>query len=95
MFADARVNVAAYLLATADARGRAGVARMAAGPVPGAIVLEAEKYKKGTADKTDIGYGQGIGVILSYDPTHTRAEYATLTGLHIAEMLHEVQVTTD
>jgi hypothetical protein len=76
VLADARANVAAYLLAAADARGRAGVARMASGRVPGAIVLEAEKYKKGTADKTDIGYGEGIGVILSYDPTHTRAEYA-------------------
>src|SRR5262249_28070959 len=59
-----------------DAKGRAGVARMAGrGKIKGAIVLEAEKYKKGTADKTDIGYGEGIGIILSYDPTHTRAEY--------------------
>ena len=32
--ADARAHVGAYLLAAADARGRAGVARMAAGPVP-------------------------------------------------------------
>src|SRR5205823_1208416 len=76
VLADARANVGAYLLATADARGRAGVARMASGHVPGAIVLEAEKYKKGTADKADTGYGEGIGIILSYDPTHTRAEYA-------------------
>jgi cytochrome c553 len=76
VLADARANVAAYLLATADARGRAGVARMVSGGVPGAIVLEAEKYKKGTADKADTGYGEGIGIILSYDPTHTRAEYA-------------------
>ncbi|MBO0697333.1 MAG: DUF1553 domain-containing protein [Zavarzinella sp.] len=76
VLADARANVAAYLLAAADAKGRAGVARMAGGgKVPGAIVLEAEKYKKGTADKTDTGYGEGIGIILSYDPTHTRAEY--------------------
>jgi mono/diheme cytochrome c family protein len=76
VLADARANVAGYLLATADARGRAGVARMASGNVPGAIVVEAEKYKKGTADKADTGYGEGIGIILSYDPTHTRAEYA-------------------
>jgi cytochrome c553 len=76
VLADARANVAAYLLATADARGRAGVARMTSANVPGAIVLEAEKYKKGTADRADTGYGEGIGIILSYDPTHTRAEYA-------------------
>ena len=73
---DARASVAAYLLAATDAKGRAGVARMSArGGVRGAIVLEAEKYKAGTADKVDTGYGEGIGVILSYDPTHTRAEY--------------------
>lgn len=74
--ADARANIGAYLLAAADARGREGIARLASGMVPGAIVLEAEKYKKGTADKADTGYGEGIGIILSYDPTHTRAEYA-------------------
>jgi hypothetical protein len=76
VFADARANLAAYLLAAADARGRTGVARMASGLVPGAIVFEAERYKKGTADRADTGYGDGIGIILSYDPTHTRAEYA-------------------
>jgi hypothetical protein len=76
VLADARANVGAYLLAAADAKGRAGVARMAGGAKPsGAIVLEAEKYKNGTADKADTGYGEGIGIILSYDPTHTRAEY--------------------
>jgi mono/diheme cytochrome c family protein len=75
VLADARANVAAYLLAAADAKGRDGVARMASGKVPGAIVLEAEKFKKGNADKSDTGYGEGIGIILSYDPTHTRAEY--------------------
>jgi mono/diheme cytochrome c family protein len=75
ILADSRANVGAYLLATADAHGRAGVARMTSGNVPGAIVLEAEKYKKGTADKSNTGYGEGIGIILSYDPTHTRAEY--------------------
>jgi Protein of unknown function (DUF1553)/Protein of unknown function (DUF1549)/Planctomycete cytochrome C len=74
---DARANIAAYLLAAADARGKAGVARMASGgKLPGAIVLEAEKFKKGTADKTDLGYGQGIGIILSYAAENTRAEYA-------------------
>jgi mono/diheme cytochrome c family protein len=76
VFADAKANLAAYLLATADARGREGVARMAGGNVPGAIIFEAEKYKKGTADRTDQGYGEGIGIIISFDPTHTRAEYA-------------------
>jgi mono/diheme cytochrome c family protein len=76
VLADARANVGAYLLAAADAKGRAGGARMGGRTkIEGAIVLEAEKYKKGTADKTDIGYGEGIGVILSYDATHTRAEY--------------------
>lgn len=76
VFSDARANVAAYLLATADAKGRSGVARMDAGSnIAGAIVLEAEKYKKGTADKTDIGYGQGIGIIISYKSENTRAEY--------------------
>jgi len=76
VLADARNNVGAYMLAAADAKGRAGVARMAGrGKIEGAIVLEAESYKKGTADKTDIGYGEGIGIILSFDPTHTQAEY--------------------
>jgi len=77
VLADARAKVADYLLAAADAKGRPSVARMSArGGVRGAIVLEAEKYKSGTADKVDTGYGEGIGVILSYDPTHTRAEYS-------------------
>jgi hypothetical protein len=76
VLADARANVGAYLLATADARGRAGAARMADGRVGGAVVLEAEKYEIGTADKTDLGYGEGIGVILSYQAEHTRAEYS-------------------
>jgi Protein of unknown function (DUF1553)/Protein of unknown function (DUF1549)/Planctomycete cytochrome C len=75
VLADARANVGAYLLATADAKGRSGVARMNAGSVPGAIILEAEKYKKGTADKAFTGYGEGIGIILSYKPENTRAEY--------------------
>jgi hypothetical protein len=76
VLSDARANVAAYLLATADAKGRSGVARMDAGPkIADAIVLEAEKYKKGTADKTDIGYGQGIGIIISFKSENTRAEY--------------------
>jgi mono/diheme cytochrome c family protein len=76
VLSDARASVAAYLLAVADAKGRAGVARMSSrSGVRGAIVLEAERYKAGTADKVDTGYGEGIGVILSYDPTHTRAEY--------------------
>ncbi|HKB05577.1 MAG TPA: DUF1549 domain-containing protein, partial [Gemmataceae bacterium] len=76
VLSDARAHVGAYLLAAADAKGKAGVARMGSGgKMPGATVLEAEKYKKGTADKTDIGYGQGIGVILSFKPEHTRAEY--------------------
>ena len=75
VLAEARANVAAYLLASADAKGRAGVARMNGDNVPGAIVLEAEKYKKGTADKLDSGYGEGIGIILSYKAENTRAEY--------------------
>ncbi len=76
VLADARANVAAYLLATADARGRPGVARMSAGhKIPGTIVLEAEKYAAGTADKSFTGYGEGIGIILSYKPANTRAEY--------------------
>ena len=76
VLADARAKVAAYLLATADARGRPGVARMNSGhPIPGAIVLEAEKYAAGTADKSFTGYGEGIGIILSYKPENTRAEY--------------------
>ena len=34
-----------------DAKGKAGVARMASGgKLTGAIILEAEKYKQGTAD---------------------------------------------
>ena len=74
---DARANVAAYLLATADARGRPGVARMSSGhPIPGAIVTEAEKYAAGTADKSFTGYGEGIGIILSYKPANTWAEYS-------------------
>jgi cytochrome c553 len=75
VLSDARANVGAYLLAAADARGRSGVARMSAGKPTGAIVLEAEKYKKGTADQVDTGYGEGIGVILSYKPENIRAEY--------------------
>ena len=76
VLADARANVAAYLLATADASGRPGVARMSAGhKIPGTIVLEAEKYAAGTADKSFTGYGEGIGIILSYKPANTRAEY--------------------
>ncbi|HVK12774.1 MAG TPA: DUF1553 domain-containing protein [Gemmataceae bacterium] len=77
VLADARARVADYLLATADAKGRAGVARMAGGAkVPGAVVREAEGYTKGSADKTDQGYGDGIGIILSFAPTNTRAEYS-------------------
>jgi hypothetical protein len=77
VMADARARVADYLLATADAKGRAGVARMASGAkAPGAIVREAEAYTKGTADKTDQGYGEGIGVILSFAAGNTRAEYS-------------------
>ena len=76
VMADARARVADYLLATADAKGRSGVARMAGGAkVPGATVREAEAYTKGTADKTDLGYGDGIGIILSFAATNTRAEY--------------------
>jgi hypothetical protein len=73
---DARANVGAYLLATADAKGRASVARMASGrKIPGAIIIEAENYTRGTADKVFTGYGEGIGVILSYKPENTRTEY--------------------
>jgi mono/diheme cytochrome c family protein len=75
VLADARANVGAYLLAAADAKGRSGVARMT-GKVAGAIVVEAENYKKGTADKADTGYGEGIGIILSYKAENNRAEYA-------------------
>jgi mono/diheme cytochrome c family protein len=74
VLADARAKVAAYMLAAADAKGRSGVARMTS-KVAGAIVLEAENYKKGTADKADTGYGEGIGIILSYKAENTRAEY--------------------
>ena len=77
MLADARANVGGVPAGRGRREG-SGRRRPHGGGrrCPGAIVLEAEKYKKGTADKTDIGYGEGIGIILSYDPTHTRAEYA-------------------
>lgn len=95
VLADARSNVAAYLLATADARGRPGVARMASGrKIPGAIVVEAEKYTSGTADKVFTGYGDGIGVILSYKPENTRAEYTITvpkTGEYELELRYAAQ----
>lgn len=73
---EARAKLAQYLLAAADAQGRSTMARLNnAAKIPGALVQEAEKYRKGNADKDTTTYGKDIGVIISYNATHKTAEY--------------------
>lgn len=75
IFAEARERVADYLLATADARGSTGVARMGQKKEkpPGAIVIEAEKYTGGNADRETTYFGKDIGIIYSLKPENKTA----------------------
>lgn len=75
---DAREKVAAYLLASADARGAFGVSRMLnSKEIPkGTIIVEAEKTVGGNADKDSNALGKGIGIIYSIKPENNVAKYS-------------------
>ncbi|WP_020468340.1 DUF1553 domain-containing protein [Zavarzinella formosa] len=72
---EAKERAGEYLLAAADAKGTAGVARMGQTKdnPPGTVVLEAEKYSTGTADKDTNALGKGIGIIYSLKPENNKA----------------------
>jgi mono/diheme cytochrome c family protein len=72
----AYLHIADYMMTVADSAGEAGKSRMARrAKVANAIVLEAENFQKGTADKDSSIYGQGVGIIISFKPDRQRAEY--------------------
>ncbi|HUY36144.1 MAG TPA: DUF1553 domain-containing protein [Pirellulales bacterium] len=78
--AEIRRDAARYLLAAAllDAGHFTLEPRMsnpAADQPTGAIVIEAEKFDRGQATKLFDGYGAGIGVIASFGPEASFAEY--------------------
>ena len=72
---EAREEAGAYLLAGADARGGEGVPRMGQSKdnPAGAIVLEAEKFTIGNADRDTTALGKGIGIIYSIKPGNNTA----------------------
>ena len=75
-----RREAARYLLVAAQLAERENdlqpaMAKAAAAPPAGAIVIEAENFARGEATKLSDGYGAGIGVIASFGPAPSFAEY--------------------
>ena len=76
VLADARANVAAYLLATADARAGPASPAWHRATCPGRSSSKPRSTRRGRPTRPTPGTARGSAIILSYDPTHTRAEYA-------------------
>lgn len=65
--------------------------KMAKGPVPGSVVLEAEKFDRGNLVRDHTRYGTGIGVVYNAGEFPNRAEYdfqITAAGVYQLEVRH-------
>jgi hypothetical protein len=93
LLSDARLRVAAYLLAAAEVERQAALAKPLksimvdpqAAAAPGVVIIEAENFARGNVKKEFAGYGEKIGVIYNQGELPNFAEYEVTVAVWPSE----------